>query len=300
VSPCNKKTIKPKKEFVYNSVIQTLHRFFTRPSFAESIEAWRKRTPVEGMIFDVYDGDYWNQFKKEDEDASFVSKPKSLMFSLNVDWFNPTKTMQYSIGAIYLVVNNLPRDQRFKRQNMILVGLMPGPKEPKTSEINHFLRPLVDELLDLYNCNTTLGDDIRGALMLVNCDIPAAKKVSGFTAINSMVPCHKCSNVFPAQRMHMNLRCFGNFDEKTLKKRDNISNREQANLWINAGTMAEREKIEHEFGTRWSELHRLEYFDAVRCTVIDGLHNLYLGTAKKMIQMWKTIENPNQQWSILP
>lgn len=49
------------------------------------------------------------------------------------------------MGVIYLVVLNLPREERFKDENMICVGLIPGPKEPKIN-INAYLEPLVDEL----------------------------------------------------------------------------------------------------------------------------------------------------------
>ena len=40
---------------------------------------------------------------------------------------------QYSVGAIYLVLQDLPREQRFKEENIILVGVMPGPHEANLS-----------------------------------------------------------------------------------------------------------------------------------------------------------------------
>ncbi len=65
-----------------------------------------------------------------------------------LDWFNPYEQTPYSIGAIYLSIMNLPRSERYKEENILLVGLIPGPTEPK-QHINHFLSPLVD---DLKNC----------------------------------------------------------------------------------------------------------------------------------------------------
>ena len=63
---------------------------------------------------------------------------------LNVDWFQPNKHTNYSIGAIYMVFLNLPHEERFKKQNMMLIGVIPDMKsEPPT---NTFLHPLVDEL----------------------------------------------------------------------------------------------------------------------------------------------------------
>lgn len=55
------------------------------------------------------------------------------------------------VGAIYMTINNLPRAERYRKENIILVGIIPGPKEPKKEQINNYLRHLVDELIELYN-----------------------------------------------------------------------------------------------------------------------------------------------------
>ena len=43
---------------------------------------------------------------------------------LNVDWFNPFKRSQYSVGAIHLVILNFPRSEQFRRENLILAGII--------------------------------------------------------------------------------------------------------------------------------------------------------------------------------
>ena len=58
--------------------------------------------------------------------------------------------LEYSVGAIYLVIQNLPRNVRYKKENIILVGIIPGPKEPKGS-VNSFLRPLIEELKEFWH-----------------------------------------------------------------------------------------------------------------------------------------------------
>ena len=52
---------------------------------------------------------------------------------------------------------NLPRQDRFLQENVILVGVIPGPKVPPI-HINFFLKSLVDDLKEL----------LRGQL-LTNC-----------------------------------------------------------------------------------------------------------------------------------
>ena len=68
---------------------------------------------------------------------------------LNIDWFQPFKHRVYSVGVMYLVFMNLPRNIRFKRENIVLLGLIPGPSEPPLN-INSYLTPLVVDLLALW------------------------------------------------------------------------------------------------------------------------------------------------------
>ena len=49
--------------------------------------------------------------------------------------------------------------------------------------------------------------------------------------------------------------------------------------------------MESDFGCRYSELLRLSYFDPVKMHVIDPMHGLFLGTAKKMLEIWQSLES---------
>ena len=53
-----------------------------------------------------------------------------------------------------------------------------------------------------------------------------------------------------------------------------------------ANTATERKKLEKDYGVRYSELHRLSYFDPIRMHVVDPMHNLLLGTSKHMFKTW--------------
>lgn len=151
---------------------------------------------------------------------------------------------------------------------------------------------MVDELERLYSgvCMSTVNGNevlVRAALLLVACDIPAARKVCGFTGIRSFYACHKCDRKFEALQTDPRQRNFSGFDFGSWVPRKKEANALQAKTWKNAATQAERNTLERQNGTRWSELHRLAYFDIVRCTVIDPMHNLYAGTAKRMVELWQ-------------
>ncbi|OAD71046.1 hypothetical protein PHYBLDRAFT_148265 [Phycomyces blakesleeanus NRRL 1555(-)] len=169
---------------------------------------------------------------------------------MNIDWFQPFDGVTYSCGVIYLCINNLPRSEWYKKENVVLVGLMPGSKEAKTSEINHYLRPLVTELNQLYGSvvmstvQCLSGALVHAALLLVACNIPAA---------------------------YSNAVDYSGFVFSEWVPHTDAENCRDAELWRMA-----------------SKLHDLIYFNLVECTVIDPMHNLYLGTAKRIMEKWRS------------
>ncbi len=118
---------------------------------------------------------------------------------MNVDWFQPYERGVYSVGAIYLTLQNLPRDQRYKPDNIIIIGIIiiPGPKEPNLT-MNSYLTPLVLELKEAWSHGFVVATShntpitVRLALSCVTCDIPASRKVSGFLGHNAAFGCNKC------------------------------------------------------------------------------------------------------------
>ena len=97
---------------------------------------------------DVFSGKIWIDFLCH-EGESFLASKGSIRITLNIDWFQPFKHRQYAVGVLYLAVMNLPRAIRYKRENVLLIGLIPGPSEPPLT-INAYLDPLVDDLLLLW------------------------------------------------------------------------------------------------------------------------------------------------------
>ena len=140
----------PFMTYCYMSLSCSLEKLLERPSFYSFCEEWRSSYNTSpGVMKDVYDGKIWKEFQNYNG-SSFLSEPFSLELMINVDWFQPYKHTQYSVGAIYVTVLNLPRHLRNKTNNIILVGILPGPHEPKCN-MNTYLEPLVNELKSLWS-----------------------------------------------------------------------------------------------------------------------------------------------------
>ncbi len=92
-------------------------------------------------------------------------------------------------------------------ENIILVGTIPGPREPKKN-INFYLRPLVDDLIKLYpgvniaNTNSVFKEtSIRAILTCIMCDMPATRKVCGFFSYHARFGCFPISKDVLIQRL---------------------------------------------------------------------------------------------------
>ena len=179
-----KKILYPIKVYCHQSVTASLKKLLSQPHFYQYCEQWRSRSIAPGVLNDIYDGSLWNDFMQHNSEP-FLIQPGSIALSLNVDWFQPYKLTQSSVGVIFFTILNLPRSIRYKQQNTILAGIIPGPHEPKR-DINSFLDPIVKELIDLWNGvemnvhSFPNPQKIKCALLCVTCDLPAGKKVAGF------------------------------------------------------------------------------------------------------------------------
>ena len=299
--PCNEVLLKevklqdgktklyPIKVYCYNSIIETLRIFLQRLVFASRCELWRERetSSIQGLLSDVIHGTVWRDFKGRDG-TRFMSHERNLGLMMNVDWFQPFKHSPYSVGVIYLAIMNLPRAERFKRENIIVVGIIPGPGEP--SSLNPFLVLVVTELNELWEHGIEvfhsgsygMSQKFFAALLLVACDVPAARKLCGFLGHGAVRGCSKCKKKFiPGQNFGDKMN-FGGFEN--CLHRTNEEHRSEAQEILLEDTLQGREYKQTKYGTRYTELMQLEYFNCIRFTIIDPMHYLFLGTAKHMVK----------------
>ena len=142
------KTLYPFKVFCYRSLKMSLQNLLLRAGFVDACEHWRSRKQRKGVYQDIYDGQIWKDFQYIDG-KPFLAEQNVFALMLNIDWFKPFKHTPASVGAMYVTIMNLPYDQRFKRENVILLGIIPGPSEPKR-DLNDYLHPFIKELQELF------------------------------------------------------------------------------------------------------------------------------------------------------
>lgn len=288
LSVSGKKVLYAHKIFCYKSLQSTLQELLLCSEFCNDCEHWKSK-PASTSYREVYDGQVWKNFQHVDG-TPYLSGPFTYALMLNVDWFQPFTHSIWSVGVIYLTVMNLPRQKRYKRKNMMLIGVIPGPSEP-AHDLNSLLEPLVTELkrfwkgisLNVWTVSGIQKHNVRCALLCAACDLPAGRKVCGFLSHSASCGCSKCKKRFSGS---VGTMCYAGFNRSLWPPRTNESHRSDVKKVQECKTKTAMAKKESELGCRYSILLDLPYFDAPKMLAIDPMHNLFLGSAKHMINIW--------------
>ena len=132
--------LKPKKQYCYQIIKNAIRVLINRTNFLEKCDTWHQRATEDDFLTDIYDGRLCKDFQMY-AGKEFLAHPNNLAVGLGCDWFQPYKHVTYSIGVFYLVIFNLSREERFKMEYIILLGIIiPGPSEPKKT-MNSYLGP---------------------------------------------------------------------------------------------------------------------------------------------------------------
>jgi hypothetical protein len=282
----------PRMLYPKPSIRQQLSMLYQRPGFEDMLKLSGSQRGEGNIYSDIYDGEVWKTFPF---DGSTFFTPETVTTHLgllfNLDWFQPFTYTQHSTGAIYASICNLPRSERNKPENIIYLSFLPGPKEVGLERINHYLAPIIDELLELWRGwripkthQCPGGLDIRVALIVGSSDIPATRKLFGHGS--AVMKCHRCEkrSVYSEDYKKTHYGGMDDYEEWVTKPADPLLHREYAYEWLQCNLKASREAHFKVHGVRWSELLRLPYMDPIRFAVVDPMHCLFLGVAKWIIK----------------
>ncbi|XP_060970010.1 uncharacterized protein LOC133037176 [Cannabis sativa] len=137
------------------------------------------RHPVDGLASKDFDAKH----------PEFARDPRNVRLGLAADGFNPFGNMSlaYSMWPVVLANYNLPPWLCMKDNYFLLSTLIPGAKSPG-KDMDIFLRPLVDELKELWNNGVPTRDNstnsmftMRAALLWTVNDFPARSSLSGWS-----------------------------------------------------------------------------------------------------------------------
>ncbi|RXW14351.1 hypothetical protein EST38_g11510 [Candolleomyces aberdarensis] len=290
VSPC-RETRSPVLQFPYMSIESQLATIIAVPGVEAEMDRWRSVPRYAGHYTDIFDGAVPRQLRAHDgtlffcnEDSSGPNGELRIGLTLGVDWFSYLRSQiapSHTSCPMSFNIANLSPHLRYRTANLILCGIMPGPKEQGPDECQRFCRVLVNELIRLWERGAVIatpstpeGRLVRVILLCICCDKPAAHKLGGFGSHSHTFFCTRC---WIRQSEKADPR---SFLKDGFRPRHDHEHRMHGEAYANLTTTKAREDFTKLNAARWSEFARLPYFDMVRSIIIDPMHNLLLGLVK--------------------
>jgi len=161
---------------------------------------WHKEELVnDGKMCHPADSKTWKHLDRKYK--WFADEARNIRLGLASDGFNPfgMQNITYTIWPVILIPYNLPPWLFEKQPYWMMSMLIPGPKSPGMN-IDVYLRPLIDELKDLWEKGVDTWDDkvkknfkLHAILLWTNNDFPAYAILSGWSTKDKFACpyCHK-------------------------------------------------------------------------------------------------------------
>ena len=268
--------------FIEIPIVKQLQDLFDQKWFINALHyrfTWRS-TP--GVICDVYDG---LLYQKHFKSGGLLSDINNLSFVYNTDGVPVFKASNFQLWPLYLAINELPPDKRFKMDNVILAGLWFGNLKP---HMLTFLKPFHSTLYELESkgeqFNLPSGEVIttRAFLLLGTCDLPAKAAVCNCIQFNGFYGCFRCKqpgrSVTTAKGGTVHVFPF-NMNDPTGPKRTHTETIDFAEL-----ASQENQPKQGIKGPTWfSALH---IHDIILGTSVDYMHCCLQGVVKSMMNLW--------------
>lgn len=284
----------PIKPYIVFDFQDWMANLLSRTGYEQEMDAaWTRmrQAPGEGGMNDIFQGSRIRKFKGPDGNHFSESGPPAsgrYLFSLGFDFYNPLRNLtngkRVSVGVIALVCLNLPINLRYKPENLFLAGIIPGPKEPDYDHINPYFKPIVDVFLVFWDgifftrtSRYEMGRMIFCALLLLICDLPAARKAGGFVGVQHE---HYCSICY----CNRTINPYDDYKHDMWVNRTDEECRRAAKNYFEAVSKKKADGCADSTGVRCAEFLRLPYYDVTKSLVVDPMHNLFLGLIKEHFQ----------------
>ena len=274
---------KPIKPFQYHHFHDHVALMLARPGIEEALQSHMETGTLQEDLTDIMSSTALRSFL-DDTGLLFIhveGNELRLVWSLSADWYNPrlnkASGKAVSLGAIAMVCLSLPPHLRNLEENVYLAGVIPGPQEPAVDATNHFITPLVNDLVVSYKrgvhySRTHLypaGRTSRSAVVPVIADTMASKKITGNCGHGGKYFCSRC---------RLSRDAINNLNSETWPRPlTRTEHEESANLWRFASSKSAQNSCFVKHGLRWSPLLLLPYWQPSAWTITEAVHVILLG-----------------------
>lgn len=190
---------KPAKILRYFPLIPRLKRLYANEQTASDMRWHDEGRTKDGLLRHPADGQAWNDFNLRY--PNFSADSRNVRLGLSSDGVNPYRNMNisHSTWPVLLIPYNLPPWICMKQTSFILSMIIPGPDSPG-NDIDIFLQPLIDELLQLwegvetFDASSRKKFSLRAVLMWTLNDFPALGNLYGWST-KGKYACPSCADL---------------------------------------------------------------------------------------------------------
>ena len=192
---------KARKTFVYIPLTNRLRLQYRNAVRAKALVEYRRnlleRAQAAGQdeLADFFHGHLYNDFHVKK--LGLFQDPHDIALHMSLDGVQLTNMRHHEVTPVIFMNLNLPPEERYLVKNILAGLVIPGPNKPQ--EIDTFLRPLVDELLDLdkgvdaWDGYSNTPFQLKAWVTMVTGDGPALAEAIGMKRPgNAVRPCRTC------------------------------------------------------------------------------------------------------------
>lgn len=180
--------------FDLTSIIKRLRTMFAGPPKSAELQRTDKESR-DGTVSDIWDGAFIRKLKME----GFFNDNRDVALGISTDGIQLFKIGDFEVWPILLTNYSLAKTLRYNSENQIILGVIPGPTQPK--DMNSFVLPIVDELKlledgvpawDGYQMNDFT---LRAHPIILQADSPGMSKLINLSGHQSYFFCSHCTQL---------------------------------------------------------------------------------------------------------
>ncbi|XP_011696440.1 PREDICTED: uncharacterized protein LOC105455077 isoform X2 [Wasmannia auropunctata] len=261
--------------------------------------------PLKEQLIELVNSEIYAQFRQESDDSDIINgtlyhnlKRKNVIGKndITIQWntdgvqlFNSSLT---SLWPILVSINELP--YRIRKQQILLTGLWFNSRKPP---MNIFLKPFVDELIELHNIgfeSTTLTNNkkirIKVHTLVAPVDSVARPAIQCMKQFNGIYGCsycyHKGKQICTGQNGRKRIYC-GNIS--TLRKKSHYEYQSEK-------TLRKNKPVKGVKGP--SVVALIPLFDVISSFPPEYMHSVAEGVIKQFVIAWFDPRNRDKDWCL--
>lgn len=288
-----KKGRKARRTFVIADVEKQLKSLFQKTSIWENLSK-NKNSDVPLYMRDICDG---KMYRKLCEPGNFLCNESHFSVIFNTDGIPLYSSTGEKLWPIFLCVNEIPVEQRFTRENTVLVGIWQGKGSPPFAS---YMTAFSKKMVDLYvtGFEITVSSEsvcVKLATLVGTVDLQAKAYCLNMTQHNGefgCITCEESGEVVVQGKGHSRCYPYRPFGEcRSIRQSEEITS-----TLAPAATKAKRLKgICGKSGLE--DMHAVG-FDIVLSMVPDYMHGVLMGVVKTLMYKWFSSTNSKKDYFV--